>query len=338
MKKKLLGYFLAIFIIFIVLAGWLYHLSNEAKNRNKTLKIGILLYRQDDNFISSMRQSMEEEIDKLMEEDSDVTYDFQFFDSKNSQLYQNDIIDSLISDKYDALCINLVDRTAASLIIDRAKSADIPIVFFNREPVNEDLTRWDKLYYVGSDPKKAGMMQGELVLNFNHHYPSRLDKNHDGIIQYCLLEGEVLHQDAILRTKYALQTISKELSLENITREMADWSYNSSYIKMLEVARKRLNIELIISNNDAMALGARKALVDSYYVEEDLPYIVGIDGIEEALQLSNESILYDTIINDQISQSKKIISLARRLASDTIINHKKDRYYLVPYKNTKKKL
>ena len=44
-------------------------------------------------------------------------------------------------------------------------AADIPAIFFNREPVSEDMQRWDKLYYVGSDPSESGMMQGNIVVN-----------------------------------------------------------------------------------------------------------------------------------------------------------------------------
>ena len=47
----------------------------------------------------------------------------------------------------DVLCVNLVDRTAPSRIIRMAKQEDIPVLFFNREPVREDLMQWEKLYY-----------------------------------------------------------------------------------------------------------------------------------------------------------------------------------------------
>lgn len=40
---------------------------------------------------------------------------------------------------------------------------DIPIIFFNREPVDEDLNRWDKLYYVGAKAKQSGQMQGNSL-------------------------------------------------------------------------------------------------------------------------------------------------------------------------------
>ena len=43
----------------------------------------------------------------------------------------------------DVLCVNMVDRSASG-VIDKAMEADTPIVFFNREPVSEDMKRWEK--------------------------------------------------------------------------------------------------------------------------------------------------------------------------------------------------
>ena len=69
----------------------------------------------------------------------------------------------MLQNSCDVLCINLVDRTAPSEIIDMAKKKNTPVVFFNRELVEEDLYRWNQLYYVGADAKQSGILQGELV-------------------------------------------------------------------------------------------------------------------------------------------------------------------------------
>ena len=48
-------------------------------------------------------------------------------------------------------------------IIRLAKQNEIPVLFFNREPVWEDLTQWEDLYYVGCDAEQSGIMQGETA-------------------------------------------------------------------------------------------------------------------------------------------------------------------------------
>ena len=70
-------------------------------------------------------------------------------------------MDDFIEDGCDVVCINLVDRTDASSVIEKAKSSDVPVIFYNRELVKEDLERWEKLYYVGADAFESGRMRGK---------------------------------------------------------------------------------------------------------------------------------------------------------------------------------
>ena len=89
------------------------------------------------------------------------------------------------------------------------KEHDVPIIFFNREPVAEDMRQWDRLYYVGADAKQSGVLQGELAVEMIRQN-SQIDHNKDGKIQYVVLEGEAGHQDAIIRTENAVDTLNKK--------------------------------------------------------------------------------------------------------------------------------
>ena len=91
--------------------------------------------------------------------------------------------------------VNIVDRSAASIISDKAMAAGIPVVFFNREPVEEDMNRWEKLYYVGADAKESAVLQGQILVDAYRKNPETLDINGDGMVSYVLLEGETSHQD-----------------------------------------------------------------------------------------------------------------------------------------------
>lgn len=110
----------------------------------------------------------------------------------------NDRIDLFITKRVDALAINPVDRAAAGVIIDKAKRANIPVVFFNREPFADDMQKWDKVYYVGARAEESGTMSGEIIAEYWKTHPEA-DKNKDGVLQYVLLMGEPGHQDAELR-------------------------------------------------------------------------------------------------------------------------------------------
>ena len=47
-----------------------------------------------------------------------------------------------------------------------ARQNNIPVIFFNREPVWEDLMQWEDLYYVGCDAEQSGVMQGEIAADY----------------------------------------------------------------------------------------------------------------------------------------------------------------------------
>ena len=76
-------------------------------------------------------------------------------------------------------------------MVDLAQSEEVPLVFFNREPVREDILRGDHVYYVGTDARETARMQGEAVLQSYAASAEKIDKNGDGILQYVMLEGEM---------------------------------------------------------------------------------------------------------------------------------------------------
>ena len=101
---------------------------------------------------------------------------------------------------------------------------NIPVIFFNRELVEEDLERWTRLYYVGAQAFESGIMQGELAAEAFLTDQS-LDKNGDGIFQYVVLEGEAGHQDAIVRTEYSVSTmIDSGVEVEKLGYAIANWN------------------------------------------------------------------------------------------------------------------
>ncbi|MFR5732700.1 MAG: substrate-binding domain-containing protein [Clostridium sp.] len=137
---------------------------------------------------------------------------------------ENKQVERFISLGCDTLCVNPVDRTTSSGIIDAAAAADIPVVFFNRQPVEEDMDRWDRLYYVGADAKESAVLEAEIVADQYEKDPASLDRNGDGVISYVLLEGESNHQDSLIRTEWSVQTLKdRSVPIEKITGGIANW-------------------------------------------------------------------------------------------------------------------
>ena len=111
----------------------------------------------------------------------------------------------------------------------------VPIIFFNREPVEEDLMRWDKLYYVGGKAKQSGELQGELAANYIKDN-KKVDRNNDGKIQYVILEGEMGHQDAIIRTESVVECLKANgIALEKLSYQIANWNRAQAQTRMMQL-------------------------------------------------------------------------------------------------------
>ena len=180
------------------------------------IKIGVTLYDQYDTFISQLMECFTD----LVEENVEVTV----YNAANSQSTQNDQVKKMIGDGCNVICVNLVDRTDPSAVIDAAKKADVPIVFFNRELVEGDLSKWNRLFYVGANAIESGVMEGELAAEACRS-DDRIDRNGDGIIQYVVLEGEAGHQDSIVRTEYSVDTLIKAgVEVDKLGYAIANWN------------------------------------------------------------------------------------------------------------------
>ncbi|MEE8808209.1 MAG: galactose ABC transporter substrate-binding protein [Lactimicrobium sp.] len=282
----------------------------SAAPSKKTYSIGVAVYDGSDTFISSICDTLSSEAEK------DGIH-VSITDAGRSQLNENDQVNDLIDDGADILCINLVDRSATSTIINAAMDKNIPVIFFNREPVQSDLTRWEKLYYVGADAEESGRLQGQIAANWLATHPEA-DRNQDGIIQYYILEGEPGHQDTIIRSETAVSTLDEAgISLEKAGYAICDWQRDEAYDKTSQLIKDGTYIELLLCNNDEMAAGAVQAYDDAGISMDMRPAIAGIDGTKEGISLVNSGKIIGTVYNNYKDQAEKIYQLA-----DALMNNK----------------
>lgn len=311
-------------IVTLILSGC----SNKQDREEDQIRIGISFYDSYDPFITELSNN----IQKNLSDEANIVVRLK--DAEKSQQTQNRQVQDMIDDDYDVICVNLVDRTAPNKIINMAEDTDTPIIFFNRELVSQDLESWTRLYYVGADAQESGKMQGEMAAEYIAEHPE-VDKNNDGKIQYVVLEGEAGHQDSIVRTDVSIQTISDSgLDIDKLDFAIANWNRSQAYTKTKQLFSKYDNIELIISNNDEMALGAVQALQEENTSQTDWPIIIGIDGTADGLEAVKEGYMIGTVYNDGIGQAEAIAKLALALAKGSSLddlNLKSGKYIRLPY-------
>lgn len=132
--------------------------------------------------------------------------------------------------------------------------------------------QWDQLYYVGAKAKQSGQMQGQLAADYIKEHPD-VDRNHDGKIQYVILEGEMGHQDAIIRTESVVESLKEQgIALEKLSYQIANWNRAQAQNRMMQLIGQYNNrMEVVLANNDAMALGAMDAYEKLGYTETNRP-------------------------------------------------------------------
>ena len=232
--------------------------KHSLQTRDK-LHVGVTYYDQSDTFMNELIACVRKKMEELGGRDLDITMTVR--GASGSQQIQDDLVEEMINGGCDVLCVNLVDRTDPSDIIELARKNNTPIIFFNREPVTEDMFRWDGLYYVGADSEQSGVLQGELVAEAIQNN-KKIDRNKDGKIQFVVLEGEPGHQDTIIRTENAVNTLkNKGIELEKLGSGIANWNRAQAQNRTMQLlSQHQGSIELVLANNDDMALGAYQAV------------------------------------------------------------------------------
>lgn len=171
--------------------------SSVAMSAQATNRVGVTIYKFDDNFMALFRKNLQADAKQ------DSNLELLMNDSQNNQSMQNDQVDVMLAKGVKALAINLVDPAAGATVLNKARSQGVPVVFFNKDPGAKAIASYDKAYYVGADPKQSGIIQAELIAKAWKANPD-WDKNHDGVIQFALLKGEPGHPDAEARTKWVI--------------------------------------------------------------------------------------------------------------------------------------
>ena len=309
----------------------------------------LFIYDNTDPFMISLVSSFKEHFEKN-------DFELKTYSASRKQSLQNSqIVSVLEKNKGNPLLVNIVDRLSTSVLIEKAKIEDTPLLLFNREPLLEDTSSsdWAKenVYYVGADSKYQGQAQAEIAaqyFNFASSFKgSKFDKNGDGKLQVALFRGELSHQDAEARTKYCLDGLRKfGFDIDLVEVAFCDWEYDKGYIEMRKIVSRNTNIELLLSNNDAMALGAISYLKeimkpDQYFLEQYFP-IIGVDGTEDAIKAINDGYLIGSVLNDGDTQAQIIydlyVSMIDNIKMPTLkdnVNQNGNFYYVKGQKITK---
>lgn len=269
--------------------------------------IGVTIFNYANNFVGYIRNG----IDFYMAEQyPDVEY--LMVDGENNQATQTERIDTMISKGVNVLAVNLVDPSAADTIIAKAKEADLPVVFFNKKPSDEALASYDKCWFVGLDSVNEGKLQAEMVAEAWTNDQEKWDVNGDGVLNYVYLMGELGHSDSGDReTGFMDEIVAQGTPVKELARENANWNTTMAKETMETwIAKYGTEIELVVSQNDAMALGAVEALKGNGLITDDsIVPVIGINALPEVAELIKNGTMLGSVLTSTYDSARAIVDM-----------------------------
>ena len=350
--KKVLAFALSLAMIFAMVACGNTSTNNGGNTTNNggtadnggttddgasgdALNIAVLYYNYSDAFISNVRNEMDAKWTEL-----GITFNNQ--DGNTNAGTQLDQVNTAIANGVNALVVNAVEASAdetTQAIVDAAKNANIPVVFFNREVSDDVINSYDKAAFVGTDPAEAGHMQGELIGNYLLENYDAVDLNGDGVISYVMFKGQENNPEAEYRTQFSVEDANAILeeagkpalayydtaaATQYLVDPNGSWSsaaamdYMTTILSAYSVANNNM-VELVIANNDDMGLGAITALQTAGYNNGEgtttIP-VFTVDGLQAIVDAINAGSATGAVGQSASGLASAVVTLVQNYQAD----------------------
>lgn len=314
---------LIFFIILVIILTEFMNISNNVAYANNNKKaftqIGVFFDNSSAMYISLLKENLEN-----IQKNNEDKVKFTYFNANDNQTIQNQSIEEALTQRFDLFIISIITPNLNDVKSTLKKVLDKNIPFIlNPDPAQEIINfvkPYKRFVVIGADFEQSGSMEGEILAKAWHSNKESIDKNHDDVLQYIMLKGRIGSPLTSLRTKYSILALNNAgIKTEELASPYCEWledcAKNSIESLFLKYGNK---IEAIISNNDAMAVGAIKALQKYGFNKSDkgpsIP-VVGIDGMPAAKDLIQKGLMTGTVVVDPHDLAQLLYSVGMNLAA-----------------------
>jgi len=185
---------------------------------------------------------------------------------------QVDLVENLIAQRVNALCIVPADSKGILPAIAKANAAGVPVLILDNK-IDRDLAEKDNIHtvtFVGSDNFAGGRLAGE-------HMIKKLPKGGD----VAILEGVSGVDAAIQRKAGFMAALSSAPQLRVVASQPADWDREKGLNVFQNMLQAHQRITGVFACNDEMALGAVQAIHAAGKGRQIV--VVGFDAIKDSL-------------------------------------------------------
>lgn len=322
MKKRLLAALLAVTIVMALMAGCGAAAPADTGTETpdatetpapddsgaKTYKMGLSMPARD-QFLTSLETAAK---DKAAE----MGIDFSVVDANGDASAQIAHVQTFAANGCDAIIVGMVNNDSAQEIINAA--GDAKVVFVNRQP-DLSVLKDGEVVYVGTDERLYGQNQAK--------YLSEVLKAEGKTDIKAILFMGILGLDNVNKRTDSVKQGLKDagINVEYVYEDTAEWDRAKAMDKMVQVIGGNTEYDVVICNNDDMALGVIEAY-KSLGKEIDVP-IVGIDATEVGVSAIKDGTLACTVFQDPVAQGGGTITCAIGMLEGTEVEGLVDNYY-----------
>ncbi|MDH5926780.1 sugar ABC transporter substrate-binding protein [Vibrio lentus] len=271
--------FIAIGLLSLVACG-----GEETKS--DVVTIGVAIPNFDDTFLVNMKDSMTAYAEKQ------DNVELIFVDAKEDTVKQLGQVQNFIIQQVDGIILVPVNTDATQPMTDKILDAGIELVYLNRRPSYLP----EGVAYVGSEELQFGKEQAKYVAN----------KSEGGNIG--ILMGMMTIEAAILRTEGVEDYFQDKPDFNIIRKQTALWQRSQAMVVMENWINSGDKLDVIIANNDDMALGAIQALRAAGKLDDTI--VVGVDATPDGLMAIENGALDATVFQDGGGQARGAIDAA----------------------------
>ena len=206
----------------------------------------------------------------------------------------------------DAAIVNVAYSDDVRACVEAA--GDMNLVFVNRLPEEDDYELLgEHIVGVASDENLAGTFQGEYLADY-------FGNKGQTDVRYLMLQGPMDLSHSVIRSQKPLE-VMKEAGLNPVEVTTISANYNRAEAQSgveTFLSKDGAEFDCIISNNDAMALGAIQALENNDIDPASIP-IVGIDATADAVKAITDGQMSMSVFQSAAGQAEAAVRIAKNL-------------------------
>jgi ABC-type sugar transport system substrate-binding protein len=276
--------------------------GSQPKGGSEAVKVTALIRNLNEQFVKDYAEVL-----RRLARERGVDLNLQ--DANNAQDTQLTQCQTAINQGYRLFVIIPVERDLSDQMNKLINEVGGVAAYSNVAPTVSSLKVSKNFFYASSPETVAGRYQGDIIADYFDKYPAKAPGK---VLNMLYIRG----MDGYTATKF--REIGMQESLKDrgytvnyIAADTANWAPDQAQQKMdawLAAYKGKFNV--VVAQNDGMALGAVESLIANGYTKADaddgtiLQFpVLGVDATQDALNSMNENKLYATVLQDAVGQA-----------------------------------